>query len=516
MRERERRALAFVGLDPTPCRRGWWPRGARSPGRARCRRCRGSGPGRPGRSARRCGRGRGPGCRCRGRATSMLDAGTVDGARSTSTSTRAGSVYFTRVLEQVGERRHELAAVADDRHAGAAPRRPRCRCRAARRAAAPARPPRPRSEPTDTGSGRARPSCLDPRQLEQVVDDARHPRAPRATSARPGGSSPPGRPRPPASRPAAPSAPTGVFSSWLMLATKSRRIASSRRRSVTSSIDRRHAAAGSSSGEARHAPGPPGRPVQVEGLGARLARRAPRRGRADRLLDERLGVAHRRGRLGRRRCGSSTRRRRRRRPRRAAARRRDLQPVHATRCVAGTASRLASPLDGLGGVEPAGARPRRLESRRRASATPSARPTSAGRRPPAAAARGSDERCDRRRQHRPRRRSPPVSKRSMDLGDQVVGVAGDHVAQPRADDRRRGRRCARRSARPTASCTATEAVRAAACALEDRAMKLGRQPVEQVVHRRRGPAASSVAVEVGVGVDRRASRKRSTAWSAIA
>ena len=62
----ERRALAQRASRPGSRPRGWWPRGARWRARGRCRRSGGCGPGRRGRSARRCARGRRSGCRCRG------------------------------------------------------------------------------------------------------------------------------------------------------------------------------------------------------------------------------------------------------------------------------------------------------------------------------------------------------------------------------------------------------------------------------------------------------------------
>ena len=105
-------------LDARPRRRGWRRRGGRWPGRGRCRRSRGCGPGRPGRSARRSARGRGPGCRCRGRRTAMSTQRAV-GARPGPRPAAPASEYFTRVVEQVGDGRHELAAVADDGRAGA-------------------------------------------------------------------------------------------------------------------------------------------------------------------------------------------------------------------------------------------------------------------------------------------------------------------------------------------------------------------------------------------------------------
>ena len=117
------------------------------------------------------------------------------------------------------------------------------------------------------------------------------------------------------------SAPTGVFSSWLMLATKSVRTASRRRRSVTSSMvatrrrRRRSGSAAMTTDELR-------RPEQLERPARLLARRAPRSAVARR---------HRRRAAPRgcpaalarpARCGSARRRLVDTRPRRAGARRR--------------------------------------------------------------------------------------------------------------------------------------------------------------------------------------------------
>ena len=76
-----------------------------------------------------------------------------------------------------------------------------------------------------------------------------------------------GRPRRASVSASRPRAPTGVFSSWLMLATKSRRTASRRRRSVTSSMTTTAPTVrrSSSSGVAAITSDPPGRAEQVEG-----------------------------------------------------------------------------------------------------------------------------------------------------------------------------------------------------------------------------------------------------------
>ena len=128
--EGERGALALAGLDRRPCPRGWWRRGARSTGRGRCRRSRGCGPGRPGRSARRSVRGRGPGCRCPGRAR---DARPPPSLRGPHLDDRPGSRVLDGVVEQVDDRRHELAPVAQHRYRRDGLGDARCRCRAGRR-----------------------------------------------------------------------------------------------------------------------------------------------------------------------------------------------------------------------------------------------------------------------------------------------------------------------------------------------------------------------------------------------
>ena len=64
-----------------------------------------------------------------------------------------------------------------------------------------------------------------------------------------------------------PSAPIGVFSSWLTFATKSRRTSSRRRRSETSSMHGDHPEGPLAVVDALgpHDEGPPGRPVELEG-----------------------------------------------------------------------------------------------------------------------------------------------------------------------------------------------------------------------------------------------------------
>ena len=91
------------------------------------------------------------------------------------------------------------------------------------------------------------------------------------------------------------SAPTGVLSSWLMLATKSRRTASSRRRSVTSSIDGERPetadalrAAGIAVRTSVRRGGP--NSSSVRGGQAVPRRRRQLRQLDDRLLDERVAV----------------------------------------------------------------------------------------------------------------------------------------------------------------------------------------------------------------------------------
>ena len=148
--------------------------------RARCRRCRDRGPGRRGRSARRCGRCSAPGCRCPGRPPS---------ARRSRPRTLARICTATSVTRSTS-------------------RRSRPGCRAPRPAGGDRRRPRPSLRPSSTaismparlgqlagaldgfGDDVARSATasaqrllaeLDPRQLEQVVDRAGDPDAPRAT-----------------------------------------------------------------------------------------------------------------------------------------------------------------------------------------------------------------------------------------------------------------------------------------------------------------------------------------------
>ena len=129
----------------------------------------------------------------------------------------------------------------------------------------PRRPPRPRA--TGRGVGQ-RLVALQPGQVDQVLDQAGQPGRPRAASARRTGGPPRGRRRRPSTASASSdSAPTGVFSSWLTLATKSRRTASTRRASVQVLDQHQH--------QPRSPAGRPGRTT------ARASPRpVPRRGRS--------------------------------------------------------------------------------------------------------------------------------------------------------------------------------------------------------------------------------------------
>ena len=153
---------------PTRCRRGWWRRGARWPGRGRCRRSPGCGPGRRGRSARRCGRGRAPGCRCRGRRRRCRPTCRRCGPRPRPCE--PGSEYFTPFSTRLASadtswrrspttlsRRDGSTHVDRD-------------ARAARPAAGPARRPRRRPGRRSTTSRWRRLAELDARQLQQVLD----------------------------------------------------------------------------------------------------------------------------------------------------------------------------------------------------------------------------------------------------------------------------------------------------------------------------------------------------------
>ena len=99
--QRERRALALDRTPPRPAAVVGGHVAHDGEARARCRRSRGCGPGRPGRSARRCGRGRAAGMPMPWSRTAMST--TCRRRRATSTSTAApGSEYLTRVLDEVG------------------------------------------------------------------------------------------------------------------------------------------------------------------------------------------------------------------------------------------------------------------------------------------------------------------------------------------------------------------------------------------------------------------------------
>ena len=86
--------------------------------------------------------------------------------------------------------------------------------------------------------------ALQPGQVDELADQPGQPVGLAPASGRRSAAPSPGR-RPPSSRASASSAsaPTGVLSSWLTLATKSRRTASTRRASVTSSTSTRRARA---------------------------------------------------------------------------------------------------------------------------------------------------------------------------------------------------------------------------------------------------------------------------------
>ena len=200
--QRERRARRPPGTRPTRCRRGWWPRGARWRGRGRCRRSRGCGPGRPGRSARRCGRGRAPGCRCRGRATTMSTH--VPSVRAETSTGEPGSEYFTPFSTQVGHRRHELAPITDD----VEPAR-RLGTMSTRDLALLGQVPDPldrlgRDQADADHLAVGRLAELDARQLEQVLDGAAHAMGLAHHLLGQPASRPRARPRRSASRPAGP------------------------------------------------------------------------------------------------------------------------------------------------------------------------------------------------------------------------------------------------------------------------------------------------------------------------
>ena len=170
--QRERRALALPGLDPDVDHRGCRRRGGRWPGRGRCRRCRATGPGRPGRSARRCARGPGPGCRCRGRRPRSRPGSPTCTDRELDRRVVLG--VLDGVVDQVVHGRDQLAAVArDDEVAG----------RLGDLEADPAmlgHRPQPLDRLGDDQVHRDRIPAggllgLDPRQVEQVLDDAAEP-----------------------------------------------------------------------------------------------------------------------------------------------------------------------------------------------------------------------------------------------------------------------------------------------------------------------------------------------------
>ena len=203
-------------------------------------------------------------------------------AAATSHRASPASEYFTALSSRLYTRRHELAAVAQHRRAASAARVDLDRrCRAARPRAGSARRPRPRPGATATGSRERAPRRLDAATARAGRRWCGRPGTPRdacRSASRRGDRR--GRPRRASVSASRPSAPTGVFSSWLMLATKSRRTVSSRRRSDTSStttstpdgpvlVGQRHGP---------HAEDPAGRAEQVElalGRPGRAGRRRP-------------------------------------------------------------------------------------------------------------------------------------------------------------------------------------------------------------------------------------------------
>ena len=341
------------------------------------------------------------GCRCRGRCTTRSTHRSRRRRPPTAhqVDDRAGIGVLHGVLEQVGQRRHELSALAPHgRGAG----RPlvdvdaRCRgssaswrTRSTRLGRPAGRPPPPR--------GPARPSSSMRRQLEEVVDDAGR-RGGDSATMRLGqpGRRPRGRPRRSSVSASRASAPTGVLSSWLMLATKSGASPRAACRSVMSSIDRQAAPPATGAGPHHHRA--PGRAVQLEGRG-RSSRRRGARGQqlADGVEHQGVGVAGtdevggdvvaqhdaRRRRpptttpMGRASSAASSRRTR----RRARARSRRLAPLDGARQAEQRLRPDGSPAARPGGAERieahrqrrqpprhrAGARPRRRRGRRRPS-----------------------------------------------------------------------------------------------------------------------------------------------------
>ena len=218
-------------------------RAARSRARARCRRSRASGLGRPGRSARRCAGDRAAGSRCPCRAR---ERATMPVSAATSTSTVAARLRVAdRVVDQVAD--------AAGRGRGRSPRTARhavgrpasSATRAARgHASSGARPPRPRSR-SSADALVALAAGLQPRQIEEVGHDPRRGGSASRSScsvnrrAAGGSSIAPSRSVSAVARIDA----TGVFSSCEAFATKSRRIASSCVASVTSRTTSRTAVA---------------------------------------------------------------------------------------------------------------------------------------------------------------------------------------------------------------------------------------------------------------------------------
>ena len=228
----ERRSFAFGGLDrhfatvrlrdvahdrePEP----------RAAGR------RGSAPCRPGRSARRSARGRATGSRCRGRDLTHDARPSTAVAVDLDRLARLG--VLDRVVEQVGDRAHHLTTVAraPTRSSGIRATRERD-ARDARRRPHPLDRLVDQHAATGTGSrlGRSwasmrlrsrRSSTMRPSRSASRTSCSASRRLTSTSSHRRNVSA------------SSPSAPIGVLSSWLTLATKSRRTLSTRRSSVTS------------------------------------------------------------------------------------------------------------------------------------------------------------------------------------------------------------------------------------------------------------------------------------------
>ena len=147
----------------------------------------------------------------------------------------AGLAVLHGVLDEVAERRDELAAVAVDPDAGRQLQGGRPRCGGPRRAGecGRSRPRRRRRRRRSPAAAPRRARCATARAgrrwsgVTRIASSTMR-SATRWTTSRSSSSA--------SASASTARAPTGVFSSWLMLATKSVRTASTRRRSLTSSI----------------------------------------------------------------------------------------------------------------------------------------------------------------------------------------------------------------------------------------------------------------------------------------